>query len=405
MITKERLLRYFFPQVPESDAAAHLERCADKNLLWGQRLAALVFAQCVATVAWAAATQGAGQAVGLALAAAFAFGMIFAGSAALRAGAEPPLGMSKPASASVLTVAFCAALAGHALATWAWAWADAADRAGSLMLIAIAANVVLMPTVRRMYSVALVFMADAAFVTAAALIPGDADNAQTRVGVVVIAVIGTVGASFMHRYRALASIQHEALAQKNMLLADAVKKLVITNERLENISSTDELTSLNNRRSFASRLDSYWAWSLRSKTSIALILVDIDDFKLFNDNYGHLKGDLCLQEIAGCLLASVSREMDFVARIGGEEFMIIVCGVSEDGMRFIAEKVRKNVENANIEHLHSTVSKRVTVSIGCALMVPSHAAAAMDLINQADIALYGSKRTGKNRYTVFKRDE
>ena len=402
MNAQKRLISYFFPPIPDSNAAAYAERCADENLKWGQRLSAVLLALCALAGIWVTATMRSSLAGLAAAAGAAVFGVLFAAQTALRAGAVPPFGISRIVAVHALTLTFGAALAVHALAFWANV--GAADKAGSLMLATIAANVVLMPTVRRAQSVAAVFMVDAAFAYVAATLPGEAGNAFTRASIVAIACIGIAAACAIHRYRAHEFVQHEALAQKYVLLEGALKKLVDDNVQLESISSTDELTKLHNRRSFATRLDSYWAWSLRSKTSIALILVDIDDFKLFNDNYGHLKGDLCLKRIADCLLASVSREMDFVARIGGEEFMLIVCNVSEDGVRFIAEKVRKNIENASIEHNFSTVTKRVTVSIGCALMVPSHAATAVDLINQADIALYESKRTGKDRYTIYRQD-
>ena len=399
MESKERLFRYLFPHIPKPNAAAYAERCADESLKWGQRLSALMMLSCVLFGARAVAIDGSWPSLWKAVAGAAAAGAVFAIQHALRAGAAPPFGVGRPAAAQATAIALSIALAAHILAVWGSY--GSTDRAGSLILAAIAANAVLMPTVQRPLSVAVVFAIDAAFVYASSTLHAEAGPELAQACVAAVAAVGVAAAVVMHRYRAQAFIQHEELAQKNELLEGAVRKLLDDNVHLESISTTDELTKLYNRRSFAARLDSYWAWSLRSKTSIGLILIDIDDFKLFNDSYGHLKGDLCLKAIADCLLASVSREMDFVARIGGEEFMIIVCSVSEDGVRFIAEKVRKNVENAGIEHKFSTVSKRVTVSMGCALVVPSHASTAVDLINQADIALYESKRTGKNRYTVY----
>ncbi|MDR2825569.1 MAG: diguanylate cyclase [Deltaproteobacteria bacterium] len=174
------------------------------------------------------------------------------------------------------------------------------------------------------------------------------------------------------------------------------------NKRLENLSITDGLTQLNNRRSFDAKLNALWEWSVRHKSSISLLMIDIDNFKAYNDHYGHVEGDFCLQKVARSLEHSLLRATDFVARYGGEEFAILVSGVDNDGILLLADRVLQGMAELSLPHAASPVCTFVTVSIGCATMLPTVNSESEELIRRADAALYQSKQSGKNKYTVHK---
>lgn len=269
-----------------------------------------------------------------------------------------------------------------------------------LPIIATLFNFATLPTVCAPVSVLLSVAANAGFVLALGAVGGaPLLSAQSGALAIVIASACALASAIIYLSRAKSFLRSVGLAKRNELLVGAVDMLIRTNDKLQDLSTTDELTGLENRRSFDNQFKAEWAWAVRMKMPIALISVDIDNFKSYNDNYGHLKGDQCLKMVAECLKRSLSRETDFVARVGGEEFMAIAINTSNAGVQFIAERIIKNIGAANIQHEHSTVARHVTVSIGCASAVPEKADSPDDLIHLADIALYESKRSGKNRYT------
>jgi diguanylate cyclase (GGDEF)-like protein len=163
--------------------------------------------------------------------------------------------------------------------------------------------------------------------------------------------------------------------------------------QLEELTYKDPLTSLFNRRKLTEMITREWAVSLRHRASITVMIIDIDHFKLFNDTYGHLKGDECLSQIANWLLKS-SREEDLVARYGGEEFVICLPNTNESQAKVIGERIIQNVRKLNIPHItHETL---VTCSIGSASIVPSHNNTITELFAAADNALYTVKRASRN---------
>lgn len=181
-----------------------------------------------------------------------------------------------------------------------------------------------------------------------------------------------------------------ALAIENSMLYEMTKKLALT----------DDLTRLYNYRYFRKSLSNELGRTKRYKRPLALIMLDLDDFKEYNDNFGHPKGDGLLKEV-GRLLARCCRESDVVARYGGEEFAAILPETDEQGALAVAEKIRKLLE----AHHFSGAKKRdqhITISLGIA-QNSEKLSSTKDLIKAADEALYKSKREGKNRTTIAKR--
>ena len=140
-----------------------------------------------------------------------------------------------------------------------------------------------------------------------------------------------------------------------------------------------------------------WHRSIRQSTSISLIILDIDFFKLYNDHYGHQQGDSCLQEVAAILEKSVTRETDLVARYGGEEFVAILPETGHKGALEIAEVMRKNIEDAKIPHADSKVSDYVSISLGVSTALPERNTNPESLVGAADKGLYRAKDEGRNQ--------
>jgi diguanylate cyclase (GGDEF)-like protein/PAS domain S-box-containing protein len=168
-------------------------------------------------------------------------------------------------------------------------------------------------------------------------------------------------------------------------------------EQLRTLATTDGLTGLTNRRAFDTALDSEWQRAVRSTKPLSLLMIDVDNFKTFNDLYGHQAGDECLRLVARALSGLARRPGDVVARYGGEEFVILLPETEEDGAFFIAEGVREAVRDLAIEH-EGSKKKVVTISIGLATSIGSaDPGACALLISQADNALYTAKSAGRDK--------
>ncbi len=165
---------------------------------------------------------------------------------------------------------------------------------------------------------------------------------------------------------------------------------------LERLSVVDGLTGAANRRQFDTILDREWRRAKRLGKPVSLIMFDVDHFKKFNDHYGHLKGDDCLQRLAHLLEAMIHRPGDSAARYGGEEFAIILPETENTGAAIVAERVRQGVELLDIPHEASSVAKHVTISVGVATVVPSGEDLPETLVKLADQRLYEAKRAGRN---------
>jgi diguanylate cyclase (GGDEF)-like protein/PAS domain S-box-containing protein len=165
---------------------------------------------------------------------------------------------------------------------------------------------------------------------------------------------------------------------------------------LETLAAIDPLTGIANRRRFDMVLDAEWKRSMRTGSPVALLLIDVDYFKNFNDLYGHLRGDTCLRELADCLTDCVRKVSDVVARFGGEEFAIVLPDTEEAGALDLAERIRTTLAERAIAH-EGNPARMVTISVGCASVIPHRACSSLLLLEVADKALYSAKGAGRNR--------
>jgi diguanylate cyclase (GGDEF)-like protein len=168
-------------------------------------------------------------------------------------------------------------------------------------------------------------------------------------------------------------------------------------KELESLSNTDRLTGLYNRRYFDLRLQEEIALAKRNDTATAVLMLDVDHFKKYNDHYGHQQGDECLRQFGDCLRQVVVRGTDFVARYGGEEFVVVMPSTDAAGAEIVASKIITKLGELKIPHEHSPVVPIVTASIGiacCKSIDPEN------LVALADAALYKAKECGRNRLVV-----
>lgn len=154
---------------------------------------------------------------------------------------------------------------------------------------------------------------------------------------------------------------------------------------------------MGNRRAFDMFLTRAWAECLKKQQSLAILLIDIDFFKNYNDYYGHLQGDKCLVKIAEILTQSLTPDIGFITRYGGEEFVIICQNQSLETVKSLAANIVSRVQDAKIEHQKSAIGGYLTLSIGICHCIPDSSMKITDLIAQADIALYEAKQQGRAR--------
>lgn len=188
--------------------------------------------------------------------------------------------------------------------------------------------------------------------------------------------------------------EHEQAVQD---LKQAKTALQQANRELQRLAIVDDLTQVANRRHFYDHLSQVWQRSLQTRTSLSLLLCDVDHFKSYNDAYGHQKGDVCLRQVAKAIQGAIRRSADLVARYGGEEFAVILSETNADGAMVLAHEMQKNLQTLQLSHPKSTVSAFVTFSIGIAVTIPHAAHSAELLIAIADQALYAAKAQGRNR--------
>ncbi|MBP6596616.1 MAG: diguanylate cyclase [Arenimonas sp.] len=167
-------------------------------------------------------------------------------------------------------------------------------------------------------------------------------------------------------------------------------------DRLRELSATDGLTLLANRRSFDEALEREWHRATRHGEPVSLIMADIDYFKAYNDHYGHLAGDLCLQQVAAAIAAGARMEGAVVARYGGEEFAVILPHTDGAAARELAEALRRRVEALGIAHAGNPETGRITISVGVSTRTPQQSADFISLMQGADQALYRAKESGRN---------
>ena len=188
---------------------------------------------------------------------------------------------------------------------------------------------------------------------------------------------------------------------QKILIQRKNNQLQKANERLKNLVDVDALTGISNRRHFDHVLDEEWRRAKRRQYPLALLMVDIDYFKAYNDRLGHPKGDECLRDVAQHLLAQVRRPGDLVARYGGEEFSVILPALDREEALSVAEMFCQQVQAMAIPHPNSDIADCVTVSIGVAVQTPNAHNERSDLLKQADDALYLAKKRGRNRVEMI----
>lgn len=172
------------------------------------------------------------------------------------------------------------------------------------------------------------------------------------------------------------------------------------NQKLQELANLDGLTQIFNRRYFDEYLKIEWQRTKRTKSWIALILCDVDYFKLYNDTYGHQAGDECLQQITKAIHQCLKRPTDLVARYGGEEFILLLPNTNFQGALLIAEEIKASIKSLKIEHQASEISNFVTLSLGIASTIPEREQEPTHLIAFADKALYQAKQEGRNCISV-----
>ncbi len=183
---------------------------------------------------------------------------------------------------------------------------------------------------------------------------------------------------------------------KSLLLNYESSERERLNRELARLARQDALTGLANRRSFDERLAQEWERSQRGRHELALIFIDVDHFKLYNDTYGHSAGDDCLAAVAGAIHSCMFRPADLASRYGGEEFVVLLPETGVEGAREVAERIQEAVDKLNMPHKASPTATHVTISIGLTSCVPQ-AGLAQALVDAADSALYQAKHAGRHR--------
>jgi len=171
---------------------------------------------------------------------------------------------------------------------------------------------------------------------------------------------------------------------------------------LTEIANRDGLTGINNRRVFDEHVERIWPQAIRDEIPLALMLIDIDHFKAYNDCYGHQAGDECLRQVAWCLMRSARRPLDITARYGGEEFAIVLYDARREHIEDVVRRTQAGIEALAIAHAASLLPhKRLTVSIGAACVEPLHGRSHYGFIQLADEALYAAKERGRDRVVIM----
>lgn len=189
------------------------------------------------------------------------------------------------------------------------------------------------------------------------------------------------------------TLEKDGLRKQNQqLMIDLERKT----KEMERLAMLDGLTGLPNRRYLDNVIVRSWKDCVREKLPLGLALIDIDFFKLYNDNYGHQAGDKCLTSVAKALNESLLRPTDFVARYGGEEFMVVLPDTSLNGAFNVAERMREKVSALGIPHAASSIADHVTISVGVGSVAPTSELELDDFIEDVDKALYFAKKACRN---------
>ncbi|MEB3831834.1 PleD family two-component system response regulator [Phormidium sp. CCY1219] len=198
----------------------------------------------------------------------------------------------------------------------------------------------------------------------------------------------------------LLELQNARLRQEIEKRRHAEDALQQANQQLKELVCVDGLTQVANRRHFDEYLQKQWQRSQQDCSPLSLVLCDIDFFKNYNDTFGHLAGDACLQRVAKAIYRAVNRPNYLVARYGGEEFVVILPASNIRNALRVAKRIQHEIQQLHIHHPASAVSPFVTLSLGIASTIPRDRDCLNDLIHRADKALYRAKKEGRNRYCI-----
>lgn len=185
------------------------------------------------------------------------------------------------------------------------------------------------------------------------------------------------------------------LVEMQRALVDVTQELNVANKELQRLSTTDGLTGIANRRLFDELSAREWRRCERMKKPMALVMVDVDHFKKYNDTYGHQGGDECLKAVAAQVARAAPRASDLAARYGGEEFVLVLGDTTVDGAKWVANNIRQHVADLNMPHSASNIG-HVSVSCGVASLLPLEGMSFDILLKVADEALYKAKEQGRN---------
>lgn len=177
--------------------------------------------------------------------------------------------------------------------------------------------------------------------------------------------------------------------------------LKIKNDMLEKLSMYDGLTNIRNRRFFDETFEKTFSEIKRDKKSLAVLMIDIDFFKPYNDNYGHGQGDETLRKVAKALEKTIKRPSDFVARYGGEEFVILLKDINKDGVEAVANNLLNAIRELKITHEFSKIENYVTISIGASFYNSNSDVTKLELLLKADETLYNVKNSGRNNFAIL----
>ncbi|RQZ18649.1 diguanylate cyclase [Burkholderia sp. Bp9031] len=210
------------------------------------------------------------------------------------------------------------------------------------------------------------------------------------------------------RIELVARIRYHSRSYMNLLQRDEAyralrqsqQQLLEANLELRRLTHSDGLTGLSNRRYLDEYLAAEWRRATRERSELSLLMIDVDNFKLYNDTYGHVSGDSVLKQVAATIERCLGQSGDLAARFGGEEFAVVMPTTSPGAARLLGEKIRLAIETLRLEHMHSSTGRYVTISIGGASIVPAHGLPTTSLIEAADRALYRAKHDGKNRVEI-----
>jgi diguanylate cyclase (GGDEF)-like protein len=223
-----------------------------------------------------------------------------------------------------------------------------------------------------------------------------ASKRTDEVGVIHNAIISMVNK--INTYATLLDEMNYSLALK---VQERTKELQEANAQLQELSLTDPLTQLSNRRGLEIHIQNLWELAKRNSVAISIIMCDIDHFKMVNDTYGHLVGDYVLMDIAKILKISLKRKADFIARYGGEEFIIVLYDTDSDAAKELCITIQQNLKAFDGFAYSNAKLEAVTLSFGIATAIPQESSQYEDLLKYSDVALYQAKEEGRDRFVIL----